>query len=66
MVRNLTVRLDDKTAKEMGKYPEVNWSEVARKAVKKYIANREAQKRYDAAVKAHVTRGTHRKKTMDE
>jgi hypothetical protein len=39
MTRNITIRLDEKTKKEMGKYPEVNWSEVARKAIKEHIAS---------------------------
>lgn len=66
MVRNLTVRLDKEPAKKMEEYPEVNWSEVARKAINKYIASRKASKRYDAAVKSHETRGTYRQKTEDE
>jgi len=37
MAKNLTIRIDDETAKKMEKYREVNWSEVARKAIKKYI-----------------------------
>ncbi len=57
MTRNITIRLDEKTKKEMGKYPEVNWSEVARKAINEYIASIEASKRYDVAVKSHETRG---------
>jgi len=66
MVRNSTIRLDEKTEEEMRKYPEVNWSEVVRKAIKDYIASRKAAKRYDAAVKAHTIRGTYRQKDEDE
>lgn len=66
MVRNLTIRLDDITEEEMRKYPRVNWSEIALKAIKKYIASRENNERYDAAVKAHETRGTYRQKTEEE
>jgi predicted transcriptional regulator len=66
MTKNLTVRIDDETAKKMEKYREVNWSEVARKAINKYITGREAMKRYDSAVKSHETRGTYRLKTGDE
>jgi predicted transcriptional regulator len=66
MTKNLTIRIDDETAKKMEKYREVNWSEVARKAINKYITGREATKRYDTAVKSNVTRGTYRLKTGDE
>ena len=66
MTKNLTVRIDDVTAKRMEKYREVNWSEVARKAINKYITDREATTRYDTAVKSHETRGTYRLKTEDE
>lgn len=61
MVRNLTVRLDDETVKKMEKYREVNWSEVAREAIKNYISNRESIRRHDAAIKAHARRGTYDK-----
>jgi hypothetical protein len=66
VTRNITIGLDEKTKKEMGKYPEVNWSEIARKAIKKYIASIEASKRYYVAVKSHETRGTYRQKTENE
>jgi predicted transcriptional regulator len=66
MAKNLTIRLDEETAKKIEKYREVNWSEVARKAINKYIAGREATKRYSAAVRSHGTRGTYRQKTEDE
>jgi predicted transcriptional regulator len=66
MTKNLTIRIDDETAKKMEKYGEVNWSEVARKAINKYITGREATKRYDTAVKSHEARGTYRLKTGDE
>lgn len=66
MTKNLTIRIDDETAKKMEKYREVNWSEVARKAINKYLTGREATKRYDTAVKSNETRGTYRLKTEDE
>jgi predicted transcriptional regulator len=66
MTKNLTIRIDDETAKKMEKYREVNWSEVARKAINKYVTGREATKRYDTVVKSHETRGTYRLKTGDE
>jgi len=66
MVKNLTIRLDDETAKKMEKHREVNWSEVARKAINEYIAGREATNRYSAAVRSHGTRGTYRLKSDDE
>jgi predicted transcriptional regulator len=66
MTKNLTIRIDDETAKKMERYREVNWSEVARKAINKYITGREAAKMYDTAVKSHETRGTYRLKTGHE
>jgi len=66
MTKNLTIRIDDETAKKMEKYREVNWSEVARKAINKYITGRETTKRYDTALNSHETRGTYRLKTEDE
>jgi len=66
MTKNLTIRIDDETAKKMEKYREVNWSEVARKAINKYITGREATERYDTAVKSNEARGTYRLKTGDE
>ena len=56
MARNLTIKLDDETAQKMEKYSEVNWSEVARKAINNYIVDRDAQVRHEAALKAHDTR----------
>jgi len=66
MVRNLTIRIDDETSKKMDKFPEVNWSQVARDAIKKYVASREVLKRHDAAVKAHVTRKYKKLKEAEE
>ena len=39
-VKNITVHLDKDTANGMMKYPEVNWSVVARVAIKKYLDDR--------------------------
>ncbi len=66
MVRNLTIRIDDETSKKMDKYSEVNWSQVAREAIKKYVASRESLKRHDAAVKAHMTRKYQKQKETEE
>ena len=66
MVRNLTIRIDDETSKKMEKYSEVNWSQVSREAIKKYIDSREVLKRHDAAVKAHMTRNFQKEKEADK
>jgi len=42
--RNLTVYLDQSQVNEMKKYPEVNWSIVARIAFRKYCENRRAKR----------------------
>lgn len=34
---NMTLSLDDKTAKEVRSHPEIRWSEVAREAIKRKI-----------------------------
>jgi len=39
-VKNLSVHLDREIANGMLKFPEVNWSVVAREAIRKYIENR--------------------------
>jgi hypothetical protein len=38
--RNLTISLPDELAKEMENYPEVDWSEVCRQAIEKYVKMR--------------------------
>jgi hypothetical protein len=38
--KNVTVYLPDETAGKMEKYPEVNWSEICRKAVNDYVDTR--------------------------
>ena len=43
--RNLTIYLDQSQINDMRKFPEVNWSIVARVAFKKYCADRKG-KRY--------------------
>jgi len=39
-VKNLSIHLDREIANGMLKFPEVNWSVVAREAIRKYIENR--------------------------
>ena len=34
---NITLSVSDDTKKEMGNFPEMNWSEIAREAIKKRI-----------------------------
>ena len=45
--RNLTIYLDQSQVNEMKKFPEVNWSIVARIAFKKYCESRVTRKRTD-------------------
>jgi hypothetical protein len=42
MPKNITIYLPDKTAKEMKKYHEVNWSEICRNAILDYLKTRES------------------------
>ena len=35
---NITLSLSEKLKKEMDKFPEINWSEVARSSIKKKLA----------------------------
>jgi len=42
MPKNITIYLPDKTAKEMKKYQEVNWSEICRSAILDYLKTRES------------------------
>ena len=39
-VKNLSIHLDREIANGMRKYPEVNWSVVAREAIRQYIHSR--------------------------
>mgnify|MGYP001126565309 CR=1 FL=1 len=51
MARKLIVTVDDELEKEMGKYPEVDWAEVTRKAIGEYIHCREICEIYNAPIK---------------
>jgi hypothetical protein len=42
----LTVILDEELEKEMSKYPKIDWSEVARKALKECIRRKEIAEMY--------------------
>lgn len=50
MVRELTVVIEDELEKEMSRYPEVDWAEVVRKAIKEYIHRREIYEIYNAPI----------------
>jgi len=39
--KNVTILIQDELAEKMRKFPEVNWSEVCRKAIDNYIKERE-------------------------
>lgn len=41
-VKNLSVHLDKEIANGLKKYPEVNWSVVAREAIRKYLVYRDS------------------------
>ena len=45
MTKNLTVSIPDDLKTEMDKYPEVNWSQVAKKAIETYIKERQVTKK---------------------
>ena len=45
--RNLTIYLDQSQINDMRKFPEVNWSVVARVAFKKYCADRRGKRETD-------------------
>lgn len=45
--RNLTIYLDQSQINDMRKFPEVNWSIVARVAFKKYVADRKGKRDTD-------------------
>lgn len=40
MTKKTTVVLSDELEEKMKKYPEVNWSEVARNAIESYVTTR--------------------------
>ena len=40
MTKNITLSLPDDLAENISKFPEVNWSSVARKCIENYIENR--------------------------
>jgi len=42
VTKNLTISVPDVLSDEMKNYPEVNWSEICRNAIKNYILNRES------------------------
>jgi hypothetical protein len=46
LVRELTVSIDAELEKEMSAYPEVDWAEVIRNSIKKYIHCREIAEMY--------------------
>ena len=50
MVRKLIVHIDDELEKEMSAYPEVDWVEVAIKAIRDCIRGREKCKFYHTII----------------
>ena len=50
MVRELTVRIDSELEKELSEYPEVDWAEVIRNAIRKCINCRGIAEMYTAPI----------------
>ena len=50
LVRELIVDIDYELEKEMSRYPEADWTEVTRKAIRKYIRCREICEIYTAPI----------------
>ena len=55
MVRKLIVPIEDELEKEMKAHPEVDWVEVAIKAIKDCIRDRENCKFYDTIVERAIS-----------
>jgi hypothetical protein len=56
LVRELTVVIDDELEKEMSRYPEVDWGEVVRKEIRKWIVRKDIFKIYDDAVESALAK----------
>ena len=54
MARKLIVPIDDELEKEMSAFPEVDWVEVAIKAIRSCIGGREICKFYDTVVERAI------------
>lgn len=50
MVRELIVTIDDELEKEMSKYPEVDWADAVRKALRDCIRSKEICEMYTTPV----------------
>jgi len=50
LVRELTVNINSELETEMSKYPEVDWAEVVRDAIRKYTHCREISEMYTAPI----------------
>lgn len=46
MIKKLEIILDDEIYKEMSTYPDINWNEVLRCAIKMCLHNREIREMY--------------------
>jgi hypothetical protein len=46
--------VDDELEKEMSKYPDVDWAEVTRQAIRTYIHNREIREMYTAPIERAI------------
>lgn len=40
MAKSISVRIDSSLEKQMGAFPEVNWSDVMRRGIKDYLKQR--------------------------
>ena len=50
LVHQLIITIDDELKKEMSKYPEVDWTEVVKKAIREYLHCREICEIYNAPI----------------
>jgi hypothetical protein len=50
LVHQLIVTINNELKKEMSRYPEVDWNEVAKKAIREYLHRREIFEIYNAPI----------------
>ena len=55
MVRELTVSIDAELEKEMSEYPDADWAEVIKNAIRKYIHCRGIAEMYTAPIERALT-----------
>ena len=56
LVHQLTITIDDELKKEMSKYPEVDWTEVVKKAIREYMHRREIFEIYNAPIEKALSK----------